>query len=574
MTMTGIWFDLRAAWTGVRGGGWGSLTAVIALALGIGGAITAAAVAYAGLVRPLPFLATAGTVYPPQGLHAYGDGRSGSGSSQFDRVELEPGRDGAACWRTRRKPRPSETPARPGKRRRPTSSGPFFDVLGVSAERGRTFTEQETVGVAVVSSAYAVALAGSADAALGRSFSVAGRPLRIVGVMPRTFSVTGNVDFWTPARGVQALRMIAQADARYYSMVARLSHGRSVAELRAKALATVQQLAPVEQRANWQAPVTSLRDALLGDTRPVLLVFSAASCLVLLIACANVAMLLINLAVARTREFAVRLALGATRARVLRTLLFETALIAVVGGGFGWWLAMTATAAIERRTELNLPRLATSMDASLVNVGAIAASLLVILLCSAAPVLAVRKAHLATPLRAGGSTGSRLSRRLRGALVVAQLAIAIVLLTGAGLLGRTVWVLSQTNIGLDVSPRVVTLAVPVGQSSVATDAAGRTALTDRLLEEVRRLPGVESAGVGSSLPPARVADPLYRALHDLEQRPRRHTTVRSGLGQRRLSRHARRAGRARPAVHGCRYRQPAARRRHQQVSDAAPRSQG
>ena len=139
---------------------------------------------------------------------------------------------------------------------------------------------------------------------------------------------------------------------------------------------------------------------------------------------------------------------------------------------------------------------------TLVSSGAIAASLLVILLCSAAPLLAVRHAHLATPLRAGASAGSRLSRRARGALVVAQLAIAIVLLTGAGLLGRTVWVLSHTNIGLDVSPRVMTLAVPVGQSMVATDAAARTALTHRLLEEVRRLPGVESAGVGSSLPPS------------------------------------------------------------------------
>jgi putative ABC transport system permease protein len=494
------WFDIRAAWAGVRGGGWGSLTAIIALALGIGGAITAASVAYVGLVRPLPFphaheLVTVRKVYTPTAMEL------GIRLSQFD--EWRSSLDGTALLAAYA--REAATVRDAGAPREAQAAyvvGPFFDLFGMAPERGRTFTEDETSGVAVVSSAYAAALAGSADAALDRSFSVGGQPLRIVGVMPRTFSVTGDVDFWTPARGVQALRMMSQDDARYYSMVGRLFPGGSVAELREKARATAQQQAPAEQRASWQVAVTTLRDALVGDTRPVLLAFSAASGLVLLIACANAAMLLINLAVARTREFAVRLALGATRARVLRMLLFETILIAVVGGGLGWWLAMSATAAIARRPELNLPRVATSLDTTLVTAGAIAASLVVVLLCGAAPFFALRQAHLATPLRAGASTGSRLSRRARGALVVAQLAIAIVLLTGAGLLGRTVWVLSQTNIGLDVSPRVMTMAVPVGQSAVAGDAASRTALVDRLLQEARRLPGVESAGVGSSLPPS------------------------------------------------------------------------
>lgn len=500
MKITGVWFDVRAAWKGVRGGRWASLTAIVALALGIGGAITAAAVAYAGLLRPLPFphpneLVTLRKVFAPTAMEL------GIKLAQFDEWSASL----AGTARLAAYAREAATVRDAGPPREVQAAyvvGPFFDVLGLSAEIGRTFTEHDAVDVAVVSHAYASTLAGSSAAALDRSFTVAGRPLRIVGVMPRTFSVIGDVDFWTPARGAQALRMIAGDDARYYTMVARLSGGKSVAEFRVNAQAVVQRFAPEDQRASWHARVTTLRDELLGNSRHVLLVFAAASCLVLLIACANVAMLLINLAVARTREFAVRLALGASRARLLRTLFFETMLLVVAGGGFGWWIAMLATAALDRQTELNLPRLATSMDGTPVTAGAIAACLLVILVCSGAPVLTVRHAHLATPLRAGASTGSRTGRRVRGALVVAQLAIAVVLLIGAGLLGRTLWVLSHTNIGLDLSPRVVTMAVPVGQSIGATDAASRTALTDRLLQEVRRLPGVEAAGVGSSLPPS------------------------------------------------------------------------
>jgi hypothetical protein len=233
----------------------------------------------------------------------------------------------------------------------------------------------------------------------------------------------------------------------------------------------------------------------------VLLAFTAASALVLLIACANVAMLSINRAVARTREFAVRLALGASHAHVMRTLLLETIVLTAGGVGFGWWLAAMATAALAQQTALSLPRLAMPLDAIPVTAGAIAAWLLILLVCSAAPALAVRRAHLVAPLRAGGSTASRASRRVRGALVVTQLAMAIVLLVGAGLLGRTLWVLSRTSLGLDGFPQVVTMALPLGQSTIATDSGSRTALAGRLLQDVRRLPGVASAGIGSNLPP-------------------------------------------------------------------------
>ena len=498
--MASLLFDLRSAWKGVRRGGSGSVTAVAVLALGIAGALTAAAVAYSGLVRPLPFprsdeLVMLRKVYAPTAVE------SGIKLSQFDewRSQLESQARLAAYTRETATARDSGAPR---EVQAAYVVGPFFEAFGVKAEYGRTFTTDEAVDLAVISHDHAVSLAGSPVAALERSISLGSRPLRIIGVMPRSFSVLGDVDLWTPARGVQTLVVIGAADARDYTLVARLSDGKSIAAARTTALAIVRQSAPEAQRANWQARVTTLREELLGSARPVLLAFAGASCLVLIIACANVSMMLINLAVARTREFAVRLALGASRVRLLRTLVLETTLIVAAGGSLGWWFARTATAVLDRQTGLNLPRLATATDDTATAAGALAVALVVVLVCSAAPALSIGQARLATALRVGASTGSPGSRRFRGALVVAQLAIAIVLLVGAGLLGKTMWILSRTNIGLDVSRRVVTMAVPVGQSVGGGDAASRIALADRILVDVRRLPGVEAAGIGSNLPPA------------------------------------------------------------------------
>jgi predicted permease len=155
------------------------------------------------------------------------------------------------------------------------------------------------------------------------------------------------------------------------------------------------------------------------------------------------------------------------------------------------------------QTALSLPPLATTFDASPIGIGVLVACLLIVLVCSTPPLLIVRDARLSSPLRAATSTASPTGRRLRSALVVAQLATAIVLLVGAGLLGKTMWILSHANIGLDSeSRRVVTLALPIAQGSAGADGAARASIASRILENVRRLPDVETAGVGSNLPPS------------------------------------------------------------------------
>jgi putative ABC transport system permease protein len=500
MRTLALMFDLRSAWRGVRLGGFASLTAVISLTLGVAGAVTAGAVAYSGLVRPLPFprsseLVTLGRVYTPTAIE------SGIKLSQFDewRSRLENAARVAAYSRE------TATAIEGGAPREIQAAytlGAFFDLFGVAPEYGRTFNENDALDVAIVSHDYAVSFAGSPFGALNRSLNVAGRPLRVIGVMPPRFSVLGNVALWTPARGVQSLRVLGPDDARDYTIVARLSPTSSIAEFRTIAQVLVRQAAPVAQQPNWQARVTPMRDELLGNSRPVLLVFAGASCLVLLIASANVSMLLINLVVSRSREFAVKLALGASRTRLLRTIFLETSLIVIAGGSLGWWVAIGAIRVLSRETALGLPALATSMNAMPLGAGVVAVCVLIVVVCSTAPVLIMRHAHFSTPLRAGMTTGSPASRRFRSALVVAQLATAIVLLVGAGLLGKTLWILSHTSIGLDASRRVVTMALPIGQGAAPRDAVSKAAFTARLLEAVRRLPGVETAGVGSNLPPS------------------------------------------------------------------------
>ncbi len=498
--MGGNWVsDLGAAWKGVRAGRWTSVSAVTALALGTGACLAAAVIAWAGMLRPLPLTAPDRLVTPRRIFITSGF-EMGIRLNEFDRWQqlLAPAMDAAGYATERATFREAGAEARDVRAAYITDT--WFTVLGAHTELGR-LPDASALDSAVVSRAFAAKIsAGALASVIGRAFTLGGHNWQIIGVLPESFSVVDKADVWMAARSATALSPTSVGDVRSYLLVARVKSGVSMTDAQSVTARAVVDAVPDNQKANYRPLLKPLREVLLGDARPVVLALFIATVLVLLVACANVAMLLVNRAVARAREFSVRLALGADRARLVRVAVFETALIAAVGAAIGIGLAAAALQLLAAQTGLDLPRVTTFTTATPLVVAALAMTLLVVIVCGAAPVLTLRQMQLTASLRASASAGSRASRRLRAALVVAQLAMAVVLLTGAGLLARTVAVLARTDIGLDRTDQVVTMAVPIGESTLPPE--GRLAMTEQLLQDVRRIPGVAAAGVGAALPPS------------------------------------------------------------------------
>lgn len=494
-----VYSDLLSAWRGVLGGGLSSIVAVVVLAVGTGASITAAAIAYGGLLRPLPF-PESDRLFAVTQVYVATSVRSGIKLSDFDR------------WRDRLSHAllltgySSERATlrgggQPSEVRVAYVIDNWFQVLGTRSRFGRLLDNTSAVDEAVVSAAFAERESpGDPARVIGRTFTIGPRPLRVIGVLPVTHKVISDADVWMLARSAGALQIVGQTDSRSYQMVARVAPGQSIESARAGAADVFPSLVPENQKANWRLELTPLRTSLLGESGPVLLAFLSAALLVLLVACANVAMVLVNRAVARTREFAVRVALGASRTRLLTVAVMETAIVACAGCLGGWWIARLATAFLQQTTGLDLPATATLPADTPIALGAIASGVLVVLVCASAPLVTLRHAGLASALRTTTTTGSPGGRRIRAALVVLQLSMTVVLLTGAGLLGRTLLAVSRTDLGLDVDQHIVTMALPIGEST--TDAAGKLAIVRRILDETRRLPGVIAAGIGGALPPA------------------------------------------------------------------------
>jgi hypothetical protein len=424
MLMTRVASDLTSAWIGIRSGRWGSIVAVAALALGIGASTTASAVAYGGLLRPLPFpddsqLITLEKVFEPTGL------ASGIKLAEFD--EWHRGLGSAATLSAFTTERVTlRGGGAPQDARAAFVIGNWFQMLGARPLAGRFIDDLTSTDEAVVSEAFADRqTAGVSKAVLGRTFTIGTRPVRVVGILPASFKILDD-DIWVVARGMN-VRDIGDDDARTYRMAGRVARGRSIDAARAAASATLVSLAPEAQKAKWQLRAQPLRDRLLGESKSVLIAFLAASALVLLVACANVAILLVNRAVARAHEFSVRVALGASRGRLLVVATLETAMLALAGlpsGGVAHGRGIPRVRVesthlcdpAPRAAPSPLPRLARRADRAR----------------RARP----RDCAVQPRRRCRAVTGRddrlRANRRLRGALVVMQLAVTVALLTAPG----------------------------------------------------------------------------------------------------------------------------------------------
>ncbi|HLY18704.1 MAG TPA: ABC transporter permease [Bryobacteraceae bacterium] len=387
----------------------------------------------------------------------------------------------------------------------------FFATMGVQPVIGRTFAAGEdhpaSHSLAVLSESIWRRRFGAGTGVLGQAILVNGTQATVIGVMPDRFRFPNHTtEIWT--------NLVLNPPTRYgpwfYRGVARLKRGVTLEQAQAETnqigLRMMQQN-PYYKRLTL--PVRGLRDALLGPSlKPAILVLAGAVGLVLLIAVVNVANLLLARATVRQREMALRLSLGAGRGRLVRQLLTESVLLAVMGGAAGLAVAWGGLALIRAANPGDLP----FMDSVRLDAGALgfmmAVSMLTGILFGLAPAFQSARTDLNATLKEGGRTGagSHSHGRARAALVISEIAVSLMLLVGAALLLRSLANIERITGGFATPPgRILTMLISPGNQKYKDTAMG-LAFYDEVLRRARNVPGVEMAAVTDSLPPDRQGD--------------------------------------------------------------------
>jgi putative ABC transport system permease protein len=380
----------------------------------------------------------------------------------------------------------------------------FFPLLGTEAKLGRTLLPDEdrpgAHRVAVLSHGLWQRRFGGERSAVGREVLLNGEPYTVVGVMPPDFQFEyTNVELWVPVAFTP--EQLANRGNHYLEVVARMKPGVTVAQAEEDVKAITRRIAESypDDATNLSAAVVPLREHLAGDVRRPLLLLLAAVALVLLIACANVAGVLLSRAAARRREIAVRAALGASRVRIVRQLMTESVLLAAAGGVLGTLLALWTFAFLQQLVPAGMRAMTEPRLDSAVLWFTLAVSVVASVAFGLAPALQASKTDLNDALKqAGGRGGAGSGRALRGAFVVAEVALALVLLVGAGLVVRTLYNLRGQYAGLKPE-NVLTLRTQLAENRYR-EPARRAAFYDGVLERVTGLPGVVAAGYTTAVP--------------------------------------------------------------------------
>ena len=501
--------DLRAAVRSARRQPAFTAVVVGTLALGIGSTTAMFALVHAALLKPLPYDDPGRLVLARRTVDArvlmwnsapdYYDYRAQTGAFQ----SLAAAGSGAIRVTITGGDRPERVAAT-------RVSHDLFRTLGVAPVAGRWFTADEgrtgAPYVAMISERLARRRFGDARSAVGRSLAVAGAapqdlPLTIVGVMPATYRFLDEVDLWAVIREGEDDGPVTR-QFHNWVLVARLKPGESIESAQAQVDVVskrLQQLYPATNK-NKALRLDPLQAALFQRQTPRLMLLTGAVGLVLLIACANVAGLLLARGAARRSELAVRAALGATRGRIVGQLLVESVALAVIAGAAGIVLSVWLQRVLPVATGLADRGVAASGLESPVLAFALAASLATGLLFGIAPALRGSSLRLAENLAPGQrATDSRGGTRLRNALVVAQVAVTLVLLVGAGLLIRSLARLARTDLGFDARQ------VLTGQIQAPyPDAERCLQFFEGLRDDVAAVPGVAAVSFTSHVP---VRDP-------------------------------------------------------------------
>jgi predicted permease len=377
----------------------------------------------------------------------------------------------------------------------------LFEVLHVMPQLGRTFTvnedRPEEDGVVILGYDLWQRNFGGDPDILGKTVVVSSRPRTVVGVMPRGFRFPEVSEVWVPL--AFTTKMYTRND-HGLEAIGRLKDGVSVAQAQAemhRVAARIEELNPVTN-AGIELRVTSLHENLSGDYRQALLILLGVGGCVLLVACVNVANLMLARATARQKEFALRAALGASRWRIVRQLLFESLLLALFGGALGFLLSVGALRLLLTAIPINLPFwMNFSIDLRVLGF-TLGITLLTGIIFGIVPALQTSRVDLNDTLKEGARGSSGGGSYARSLLVVAEIAMSLVLLVGAGLMIQSFLRLRHVNIGLDTT-NVLTATLITPRAKYKEDSQ-RAALIKQIVERVQSLPGVESAAATATLP--------------------------------------------------------------------------
>jgi putative ABC transport system permease protein len=471
--------------------------AVLTLALGIGVNAAIFTVVNAALLRPLPY------DHPERIVAGFENQHGTSGRMNLSRLDFQD-------WRAQSNTMQSLAAYEWGPANLSGASEPervigavvsqdFFSLVGARPLIGRAFGSQEAQAgnwsVAVISESLWKNQFGAQADVVGRKITFDGEPYTIIGVVPSRLDLPSGTQIWVP---LDFAKDDSDRSAHNYRVLGKRKPGISLAQSQAEFTAIAARLASEypSSNKNVDAKLIPLQDVMTTDIRPSLLLLSATAILVLLIACANVANLLLVRASARRREIAVRAALGASRGRLVRQLLLESLLLAFLGGSAGLLISVWADNLLKSMLPAHfLPVNQVSADPRVMGF-ACALVVLTVLFFGLIPAVYAARTNLVEGLsRSIGSAAP--GRKLRGVLVAAEVALSVLLVIGAGLMARSLFALERESLGFDSSHLTmvnISFAPSQGDSGKAIQSFAD------LLQRMKAIPGVEAAGVSDGVP--------------------------------------------------------------------------
>ena len=498
-----LWQDVRCGLRMLRKNAGFAMVAVLTLALGIGANTAIFSVIHAVLLSPLPYdhpdrITLVRESNPSKGFEQfsvsppnYMDWKNAAGA--FEQM--------ASMSRGQFSYTGGAEPERLVGARVAAS---FFSVLGAQPELGRTFLpEDDVVGkasVVVLSHGLWTQHFGSDPQVIGKSLTLDGESYRVIGVMRNGFQFPRGVQLWLPSEFDERSLSPRARGAHYLTVIARLKPGASIDHAQAEMVAISKRLEQLYPNTNtgWTSKVVALSEATVGNIRPTLLVLFGAVGFLLLIACANVANLLLARATARQREIAIRFSLGASRLRIARQLLTESILLSGIACALGLLLAEWAMRALRTLPPSTLPR-AESIGLDLPVLGfAAGVAVLTALLFGFAPALQITRGAPSETLKEGGRTASAGRHGVRSALVVLETTLALVLLVGSGLLFKSFVRLQTVDPGFE-SKNILTANISLPKSKYSTEAQ-TIQFFGQVLERMQAVPDVKEAAVASGNP--------------------------------------------------------------------------